>query len=159
MITASDIRNVRRELVDAGLFERREAKTWGKLALLLGVAFTLIGLHTLLPLWATALLLPVTAFFFSAAAMIGHEGGHRSLSKSAFRCELLYHLVFPMLGGLGALQWKDKHSVVTTATPTSSASTTTWRSGRSPTRAPSTFAPARSAASCSATPRVGSGGR
>lgn len=111
MITASDIRTVRKELVDAGLFERREAKTWGKLALLLGAAFTLIGLHTLLPLWATALLLPVTAFFFSAAAMIGHEGGHRSLSKSAFRCELLYHLVFPVLGGLGALQWKDKHNV------------------------------------------------
>ncbi len=111
MVTALDMKSLRTELASLGLFQRREALTWGKLVFLLGTAMALVALHTQLPMWGTALLLPVTAFFFAAAAMLGHEGGHRSLSKSGLRCETMYHLVFPFLGGLGALQWKDKHNV------------------------------------------------
>ncbi len=111
MITPADIRVLRAELETAGVFERRELQTWGKLAFLLAIGFGLIAVQTMLPTWGIVLMMPVTAFFISAAAMIGHEGGHRSLSKSAFRCELLYHMVFPMMGGLGAMQWKDKHNV------------------------------------------------
>ncbi|MFO0744524.1 MAG: acyl-CoA desaturase [Myxococcota bacterium] len=105
------MKELKQELVAAGVFERREGATWAKLALLLGVTAALLVVHTQLPLWGTVLLLPVTAFFLSAAAMIGHEGGHRSFSKSAFRCELLYHVLFPLIGGLGAINWKDKHNV------------------------------------------------
>ena len=111
MINPADIRSLRFEIAQAGLFERREAATTGKLVLFLAMAFGLIALHTQLPLWGTVLLLPVTAFFLSAAAMIGHEGGHRSFSRSSFRNDLVYHFLFPMLGGLSALQWKDKHNV------------------------------------------------
>lgn len=111
MITAADIRQVRLELTRAGVFEKNEARTFGKLVFLLTVAFSLIAVHTVLPLWGTVLLLPVTALFLSAAAMIGHEGGHRSFSSNGLRSELLYHFVFPFMGGLGAIQWKDKHNV------------------------------------------------
>jgi fatty acid desaturase len=71
----------------------------------------LIAVHTIAPWWGTALLLPVTAFFISAAAMVGHEGGHRSFSASPLKNELLYHVLFPLLGGLSTLHWTDKHNV------------------------------------------------
>lgn len=111
LIQASDLRALRHELTAAGLFERRQGPTTLKLVFFLTVAFGLLALHTVMPLWGTVLVLPVTAFFFCAAAMIGHEGGHRSFSSSPLGNELMYHFLFPFLGGLSALQWKDKHNV------------------------------------------------
>ncbi len=110
-VTPADLRTLRKSLQAAGVFERDELATWLELAALLTVCAALVALHTQLPLWANALLLPVTGFFMASLAMIGHDAGHRALSKSGWRCELMYHLAFTVLGGLGALQWKDKHNV------------------------------------------------
>ncbi len=111
MLSPTDIRDLRRALTEAGAFERHEARTWVELALLLAVFAGLVALHLTLPLWASLLLLPVTALTVTVAAMLGHEGGHRSLSRSRWRNELLLHIAFPLVGGLSALYWKDKHNV------------------------------------------------
>jgi fatty acid desaturase len=42
--------------------------------------------------------------------MIGHEGGHRSFSATPGCNELLLHVAFPLIGGLSASYWKDKHN-------------------------------------------------
>lgn len=111
MVSQAEIRALRHELNAAGVFERRERQTTFKLLLFLATAGTLIALTTMGPLWLAVLLLPPTAFFLSAAAMVGHEGGHRSFSSRTSVNEILYHLLFPLMGGLSALQWKDKHNV------------------------------------------------
>ena len=110
-VSQAEIRALRHELNQAGVFERRATQTTLKLLFFLATAGTLIALSTMAPLWGVALLLPPTAFFLAAAAMVGHEGGHRSFSTKTAANETLYHLLFPLMGGLGALQWKDKHNV------------------------------------------------
>lgn len=110
-VSQAEIRALRHELNQAGVFERRATQTTLKLLFFLVTAGTLIALTTMVPLWGVALLLPPTAFFLAAAAMVGHEGGHRSFSTKTAANETLYHLLFPLMGGLGAMQWKDKHNV------------------------------------------------
>lgn len=58
----------------------------------------------LAPLWIIA-----AGVCCTSIAMLGHEGSHRSFSKSPARNALLVYLVFPLFGGLGALYWRDKH--------------------------------------------------
>ncbi len=41
--------------------------------------------------------------------MLGHEGSHRSFSKSPGRNAFVTHLAFPMFSGLSALYWREKH--------------------------------------------------
>jgi fatty acid desaturase len=45
----------------------------------------------------------------TSIAMFGHEGSHRSFSKSPARNALLMYLTFPLFGGLSSLYWRDKH--------------------------------------------------
>ena len=45
----------------------------------------------------------------TSIAMFGHEGSHRSFSRSPARNALLVYLTFPLFSGLGALYWRDKH--------------------------------------------------
>lgn len=111
MVTQAEIRALRQELSAAGVFERRARQTTLKLFFFLATAGALIAVTAAGPFWLGLVLLPVTAFFLAAAAMIGHEGGHRSFSSRPGANELLYHFLFPLMGGLGALQWKDKHNV------------------------------------------------
>jgi fatty acid desaturase len=53
--------------------------------------------------------IPIAAVFSTAIAMCGHEGSHKSFSKSPFRNALNVYLTFPLFSGLGALYWKWKH--------------------------------------------------
>lgn len=106
-----DIKALRREAKAAGVYERREAQTWLKFFFLLSVMGSLITAQVLAPTWAALLLVPVTAWFATAAVMIGHEGGHRALSKSNARNNLMLYMAFPLFSGLGAHYWKYKHNV------------------------------------------------
>lgn len=116
-IPMTDKRVLRKALLEAGCFERREASSWFQLLVLLAIAAgAFAGMALLGGLWVVPLLL-VSSVAFTSAVMVGHAGGHRSLSASAFRNELMLHVAFPLLGGLGALYWKDKHDVKHHGTP------------------------------------------
>ncbi len=106
-----DIKGLRRELTEAGIFEKCEGRTWAKLGFLFGVLALCIAGHILAPLWVSVLMTPVTALVSVTIAMLGHEGGHLALSNTRWRNDLMLHLAFPAFGGLGALYWKWKHNV------------------------------------------------
>ena len=104
-------KSLREELSAAGMFERCEARTWGKLAFLMSIVAGLMVAHVYLPFWWSALLAPVTAWFCAVAAMIGHEGSHRGLSSTPWRNRLIFNLTFPMLGGVSGMYWHWKHDI------------------------------------------------
>ena len=111
LTTTLDLQTLRDDLTRAGAFERHPARTWAKLALLLSGAALAVGLPLAFAPWLTWALLPLTALFVTAAVMIGHEGGHKSFAAGPMQNELLLHLAFPLLGGLSAAYWKNKHNV------------------------------------------------
>lgn len=104
-------KSLRDELAAAGLFQRCEARTWGKLGFLMTVIGGLLVAHAYLPFWWSALLAPVTAFFCGVAAMIGHEGSHRGLSTAPWRNRLMFNLTFPVFGGVSGMYWHWKHDI------------------------------------------------
>jgi fatty acid desaturase len=106
-----DIKALRREAKAAGVYKRHELRSWLKFLFLLTVAAGIIAVQVASPLWLAALLVPVCAWFITGAVMIGHEGGHKALSKNNTRNSLMLHLAFPIMGGLGAQYWKYKHNV------------------------------------------------
>jgi len=112
MIERRDIRDLRERLRVAGVFERSEGLAWLKLGLLL----SLFGGATLgvviLGMPLALMLVPLAAVALTSAVMLGHEGGHRALSRSRARNELMLHLAFPLIGGLSARYWKHKHNVL-----------------------------------------------
>jgi fatty acid desaturase len=91
------------------VFATRERRSWLKLALLttgLATCLTLIAVFG----WVAALFaLPVGGALATSIAMFGHEGSHRSFSRSPRRNAVLAYLTFPLFGGLGAMYWRDKH--------------------------------------------------
>ena len=106
---SAELGGLRAELRAAGAFETRELRSWFKLAFL---AALLTGSLLLLARfgWAAAAIsIPVAGACCTAIAMLGHEGSHRSFSKSPTRNAFLVYLVFPLFSGLGSLYWRDKH--------------------------------------------------
>lgn len=110
VITNDDVRSLRAELTRIGAFHHRTARTWGKLALLLGSLALVVVLVALLPWWCALWLVPLAAVPAVSAAMIGHEAGHGSLAASKRHNEIALHLIFPLFAGLGAQYWKHKHN-------------------------------------------------
>ncbi len=92
-----------------GVFEFRERRSWLELAgLAATLAAALFGVDRLG--WIGApILIPIAAVLSTSIAMMGHEGSHRSFSRSPARNALLVYLVFPLFSGLGALYWHNKH--------------------------------------------------
>ncbi|MGE0546934.1 MAG: fatty acid desaturase [Kofleriaceae bacterium] len=109
MVSPPELGGLRAELRAAGVFEHCELRSWLKLGVLLG-ATTLCLLGIARWGWLAAIaLIPVAAVFCTAAAMMGHEGSHRSFSGSPTRNALLTYLAFPLFSGLGSLYWREKH--------------------------------------------------
>lgn len=109
MQAVPELGGLRQELKLAGMFQHRELRGWLKLAFLLGVvASCLVGIITYG--WFAALfLVPIASIFATSAAMVGHEGSHRSFSPSPFRNALVTYLTYPLFSGLSALYWREKH--------------------------------------------------
>lgn len=105
------ITSLRNELKEAGLLERREGVTWMKLAFLFSTFAALTVAHVLLPFWASALLIPVTALFAASCAMMAHEGGHRGLSANKGRNDLMLFSMMTAFGGVSGNYWRFKHNV------------------------------------------------
>jgi len=104
-----ELGTLRAELRAAGLFEHRELRSWLKLAFLLSGTATCILAMVYFGPWAAIPAIPIAAVFCTSTAMLGHEGSHRSFSKSPFRNAVIVYLTFPLFGGLGALYWHNKH--------------------------------------------------
>ncbi len=104
-----ELGKLRAELREAGLFEPRELRNWLKLSVLLsGIAACMAAMIVFGPI-AAIVAIPVAAVLATATAMLGHEGSHKSFSKSPIRNALLVNLTFPLFSGLGALYWNQKH--------------------------------------------------
>ncbi|HEY0191384.1 MAG TPA: acyl-CoA desaturase [Kofleriaceae bacterium] len=104
-----ELGGLRAELRASGCFEHHELRTWLKLVVLgSALAATLVAMHRQ-SLGVAIALVPVAGLFATSLAMMGHEGSHKSFSRSAWRNTLLTHLMFPLFSGLGALYWKNKH--------------------------------------------------
>ncbi len=104
-----ELGSLRAELKLAGVFEPREARSWGKvLVMSLCLAACLWGISQTGVVGALALV-PIAAVFATALAMCGHEGSHKSFSNSPARNHFLTHVAFPAFSGLGAMYWHNKH--------------------------------------------------
>lgn len=112
MVTAAQAKSLRAQLHAAGVFEHAEASSWGKMLICMSVAAAGYAAVILGPLWLAFIAVPVIALFSTTAAMLGHEGSHRSTSTSPRRNALMQHIAFPFFGGLGALHWRNKHDVL-----------------------------------------------
>lgn len=112
MVTAAQAKSLRAQLHAAGVFQHHEASSWAKLGICLTVAAACVTGMALGPAWATFVLLPIMAMFVTCAAMLGHEGSHRSISTSPRRNAIMQHVAFPLLSGLGAMHWRNKHDVL-----------------------------------------------
>jgi fatty acid desaturase len=109
MIRLPELGALRTELRAAGVFAHAELRSWTKLGgLLAGLAACLVAI-ALGGVWIAVPLVPVAALCATSAAMMGHEGSHRSLSESPTRNAMMVMLVFPLLSGLSALFWRNKH--------------------------------------------------
>ncbi|HUS30688.1 MAG TPA: acyl-CoA desaturase [Kofleriaceae bacterium] len=109
MASQAELRELRGELRDAGLFEHCELRSWLKLGVLVGgVAASLVTMATF-GAWTALFAIPIAAVFATAAAMVAHEGSHRSFSASPTRNALMVYMVFPLFTGLGSLYWRHKH--------------------------------------------------
>ena len=107
---AVELGSLRAELRIAGVFEYRELRSWLKLGAMLGGARRMPRRYRVHRRWAGALLfVPIAGVLCTSIAMFGHEGSHRSFSKSPTRNALLDYFAFPLFCGLGALYWRNKH--------------------------------------------------
>ncbi len=108
-MSSPDLGSLRGELRAAGVFEHCELRGWIQLGVLLaGVAACLVGV-AVGPWWSVAPLIIAAGILGTSAAMLGHQGSHRSFSASPARNALLVHLIFPLFGGLSARYWREKH--------------------------------------------------
>ncbi len=110
-LTSADVRELREALEASGAFERDSGPAWRRFFVLLVVGGVLGAVAVQGPLWLSCLTLPLASLALTVAALYGHEGGHKSLSRSATENSLMLHLAFPFLGGLGAQYWCHKHNV------------------------------------------------
>jgi fatty acid desaturase len=114
MVTAMnglpELGGLRAELRAAGAFDHHEVRSWLKLAVLgAGLAACLIAMRHV-PLWVTVIgLIPFAGVLSTSISMTGHEGSHKSFSKSPWRNQLLVYLAFPAFSGLSSLYWRNKH--------------------------------------------------
>lgn len=104
-----ELGGLRAELRAAGTFEHHELRSWMKMAVLGGGLAAILIAMAHVPLWTTILLVPIAGVFATSIAMMGHEGSHKSFSKSPWRNQLMTYLAFPLFSGLATLYWRDKH--------------------------------------------------
>ncbi|MDX2092277.1 MAG: acyl-CoA desaturase [Kofleriaceae bacterium] len=91
------------------MFQHHELRSWAKLAFLLGGTGACIAGIAMYGWMAALFLVPIASVLSTAAAMMGHEGSHRSFSSSNTRNAFLTYLAFPMFSGLSAMYWREKH--------------------------------------------------
>ena len=103
------MRALRTDLTEAGVFRHHEAAGWLRLGLLMSLLGTWLYCIGRVPTWIILVTTPLVAAVCTTAAMLGHEGSHGSFSSQKWQNRLLTNLVFPLLSGLSAVYWRNKH--------------------------------------------------
>jgi len=104
-----ELGGLRAELRANGCFEHHELRSWLKLAVLGACLAACLVAMAHVPTWIALLLVPIAGVVATSISMIGHEGSHKSFSKSPWRNQLITYLAFPMFSGLSSLYWHNKH--------------------------------------------------
>lgn len=107
--TIPELATLRARLKKAGVFEYREGLSWLKLALLLSGVIASLGSMVMFGGLAAFIAIPVCAVCSTSISMMGHEGSHRSFSKSPFRNNIINYFAFPLFSGLSTTYWRNKH--------------------------------------------------
>ena len=71
------------------MFEHAALRSWLKLGALLSGLAACLGAIATGSLWLVVSMVPIAAVCATSAAMMGHEGSHRSLSASRTRNSLM----------------------------------------------------------------------
>ncbi|HEX4417879.1 MAG TPA: acyl-CoA desaturase [Kofleriaceae bacterium] len=108
-VGSAKLGTLRLELAEAGLFDHRELRSWAKLGVLVGASAAGLAAIAMVGPWLALPVVPVLSVLFTAIAMFGHEGSHRSFSASPVRNAVVMYFAFPLFGGLSTLYWRDKH--------------------------------------------------
>ncbi len=108
----ASIKELRQELRAASVFENHTVATTFKYIFLIGIGVGLWIVALQSPVWLALCIAPVAAIPLASGSMIGHEGAHGSFSSDKTKNEVMLHVAFPLMGGLGALHWKQKHNVL-----------------------------------------------
>ena len=109
-VSRAQMSDLRKQLKDAGCFEKAEGTVWRNLFLLIGALAALTAVSWFSPTWVSVLLLPLQAIVMMSAAMFGHEGSHKSLSGSSVRNEAMGLLCFPFGIGFSLQWWSWEHN-------------------------------------------------
>lgn len=80
-----------------------------QLAVLLAAITGCLYALSLVPWWGIPPLILAAGILSTSAAMLGHEGSHKSFSASPTRNAVLTYLTFPLFGGLSVAFWREKH--------------------------------------------------
>jgi fatty acid desaturase len=103
---------LRAALTAAGVFEHATGSALRKFLLMLAALAALLTASALTSWWWSLALIPLAGVPMATAAMVGHEAAHGSFSASRRTNDLMLYVAFPLLSGLGALHWKNKHNVL-----------------------------------------------
>ncbi len=103
------LKDLRAKLQAAGVFETRELRSWLKLAALASALAGCLVAIAWLGWFAALFAIPAAGVLSTSIAMFGHEGSHRSFSRSPRRNAVIVYFAYPLFSGLGVHYWRDKH--------------------------------------------------
>lgn len=112
VVSKDEMKRLRVQLKDARVFEHHESESWLKLALMIAVLGCCYAGFAYGGAWLWLALVPIAAVVTTTATLIGHEGSHGSFSARSRSNQVLSYVTLPLLAGISALYWRNKHNVL-----------------------------------------------
>ena len=110
-IERADVRDLRKRLRKAGIFDKDEAKQFRRFSAYSVATLGVLGLLIAAPaVWMQVALVPLIGLLLTPAVMHGHDGAHRSLSKNNSINKWMESLAFGLMGGMSTSWWRWKHN-------------------------------------------------
>ena len=110
-IERADVRDLRKRLRKAGIFDKDEAKQFRRFSAYSMATLGVLGLLIAAPaVWMQVALVPLIGLLLTPAVMHGHDGAHRSLSKNNSINKWMESLAFGLMGGMSTSWWRWKHN-------------------------------------------------
>lgn len=106
-----DILDLKQTLEENGAFEKRPMATIFKfISMFLVTGLLIFLLIRLNHFWCFVLISPFAAWTLMVSIFLGHEAGHGATFSSGMSNKLFYYIAFPLVSGLSALHWANKHN-------------------------------------------------
>lgn len=110
-IERTDIRDLRKRLRKAGVFDKDEATQFRRFAGYSVAAAAFFVAMLLVPSWPLKVLcIPIIGLLITPAVMHGHDGAHQSLSKNKKLNKWMESMAFGVMGGMSTSWWRHKHN-------------------------------------------------